>query len=498
VKETVVAEFVPVEPFDIIIFGVTGDLSRQKLLPALFHRYCDGQIDDSCRIIGVARGTMENTAFLDMVHSSCALGVADEFPEAKWRRFSKLLCYFDIDATDADADWKAVKKELATDGRPRIFYLAVAPRLYVPICEALRDAGLRNDAARVVLEKPIGSDLQSADEINKGVGAVFEESNIFRMDHYLGKETVQNLLILRFANMLFEPLWSNRSIDHIQITVAESLGVEGRDAYYDSAGAVRDIVQNHLLQLLCLIAMEPPNSLDAENVRGEKIKVLRALKGFEAENIGEQTVRAQYNAGHVDENRVPGYLDALPDNLKNSRTETYAAIKTEIANWRWAGVPFYLRTGKRMAERRSEIVIQFKSTPHNLFGEGGNQPNRLVLRLQPDEGMQLYMQVKEPGPGHMSLRSIPLDLSYARSFSAVKYPDAYERLLMDVVRGNLALFMGQEEVRAAWAWTDDLLSAWDQAGQKLEYYAAGTDGPLQASLLLDRDGRAWWDGTSAE
>ena len=485
------AEFVPVEPFDIVIFGVTGDLSRQKLLPALFHRYCDGQIDDTSRIIGVARGVMQDDAFLDLVRDSCS-AATDSFEEDKWLKFAALLDYFDIDATDEQADWDSVKGALSSDPRPRIFYLAVAPRLYVPICEALGKAGLKNASARVVLEKPIGSDLQSADEINKGVGAVFDEHHIFRMDHYLGKETVQNLLILRFANMLFEPLWSNRSIDHIQITVAETLGAEGRDAYYDSAGAVRDIVQNHLLQLLCLIAMEPPNSLDAENVRGEKIKVLRALKGFDAANIANDTVRAQYNAGHIEDNRVPGYIDSLPEALKNSRTETYAAIKTEIANWRWAGVPFYLRTGKRMAKRRSEIVIQFKSTPHNLFGDGFNQPNRLVLRLQPDEGMQLYMQVKEPGPGHMSLKSIPLDLSYARSFSTVKYPDAYERLLMDVVRGNLALFMGQEEVRAAWAWTDDLLSAWDRAEQKLEYYAAGTDGPLQASLLLDRDGRAWW------
>ena len=485
------AEFVPVEPFDIVIFGVTGDLSRQKLLPALFHRYCDGQIDDTSRIVGVARGAMHTESFLDLVRDSCT-AATDSFSEEKWKKFSALLEYFDIDATDEQADWDGLKGALANDSRPRIFYLAVAPRLYVPICEALGKAGFKNAGARVVLEKPIGSDLQSADEINTGVGAVFDEHHIFRMDHYLGKETVQNLLILRFANMLFEPLWSNRSIDHIQITVAESLGAEGRDAYYDSAGAVRDIVQNHLLQLLCLIAMEPPNSLDAENVRSEKIKVLRALKSFDAANITNDTVRAQYNAGYNGGQSVPGYVDSLPEALKNSRTETYAAIKTEIANWRWAGVPFYLRTGKRMATRRSEIVIQFKSTPHNLFGDGFNQPNRLVLRLQPDEGMQLYMQIKEPGPGHMSLKSIPLDLSYARSFSEVKYPDAYERLLMDVVRGNLSLFMGQEEVRAAWAWTDELLSAWDRAEQPLEYYAAGTDGPLQASLLLDRDGRAWW------
>lgn len=489
------AEFVPVSPFDFVIFGVTGDLSRQKLLPALFHRFCDGQIDATSRIVGVARGAMEADAFIDMVHAACD-GTA--FDADKWAAFAKLLHYYEIDALADDADWAGLGGLLSDDARDRVFYLAVAPALYVPICEALGAAGLKTELSRVVLEKPIGTDLQSAQRINDGVKTVFDESCIFRMDHYLGKETVQNLLVLRFANMLFEPLWSNRTIDHIQITVAESLGVEGRDAYYDSAGAVRDIVQNHLLQLLCLIAMEPPNSLDAENVRAEKIKVLRALKGFDATSVVRDTVRAQYQAGHIDDAPVSGYIDGLPEALKNSRTETFAAIKTEIANWRWAGVPFYLRTGKRMAARRSEIVIQFKSTPHNVFGEGHNQPNRLVLRLQPDEGMRLYMQVKEPGPGHLKLRSIPLDLSYARSFSTLTYPDAYERLLMDVVRGNLALFMGQEEVTAAWQWTDDLLTAWAESEQALSYYKAGTDGPLQASLLLDRDGRAWWDNYDME
>ena len=487
------AEFVPVDPFDIVIFGVSGDLSRQKLLPALFHRYCDGQIDASSRIIGVARSSMDKAAYLDMVRESCQAASDHELPEEMWSRFAALLSYHEIDATDPKADWQPMKDNFGGDDRPRIFYLAVGPRLYVPICQAVDAAGLKTEMSRVVLEKPIGSDLESAQLVNDGVEAVFDERNIFRMDHYLGKETVQNLLILRFANMLFEPLWSNQTIDHIQITVAETLGVEGRHDYYDKAGAVRDIMQNHLLQLLCLIAMEPPNSLDAENVRAEKIKVLKALKGFDAATVGHNTVRAQYSAGHIGDNRVDGYRDTLPDELKDSDTETYAAIKTEIANWRWAGVPFYLRTGKRMNARRSEIVIQFKSTPHNVFGEGQNQPNRLVLRLQPDEGMRLFMQVKEPGPGHMTLRSIPLDLYYARSFSTLKYPDAYERLLMDVVRGNLALFMGLEEVMAAWSWTDGLLSAWKQADQKLEHYAAGTDGPLQASLLLDRDGRAWWD-----
>lgn len=487
------AEFVPVDPFDIVIFGVSGDLSRQKLLPALFHRYCDGQIDETCRIIGVARSRMDDEVYLNMVRESCQAATDGDFPEDMWSGFAKLLRYHEIDATSQQADWQPVKESFMGDDRPRIFYLAVGPRLYVPICKAIDAAGLKTPLSRVVLEKPIGSDLESAQLVNDGVESVFDENNIFRMDHYLGKETVQNLLILRFANMLFEPLWSNQTIDHIQITVAETVGLEGRHDYYDKAGAVRDIMQNHLLQLLCLIAMEPPNSLDAENVRAEKIKVLRALKGFDAATVNENTVRAQYTRGHIGEARVKGYRDTLPEELQDSTTETYAAIKTEIANWRWAGVPFYLRTGKRMTSRRSEIVIQFKSTPHNVFGEGQNQPNRLVLRLQPDEGMRLFMQVKEPGPGHMTLRSIPLDLSYARSFSTLKYPDAYERLLMDVVRGNLALFMGHEEVMAAWAWTDDLLSAWQENDQKLEHYAAGTDGPLQANLLLDRDGRAWWD-----
>lgn len=487
------AEFIPVGPFDIVIFGVTGDLSRQKLLPALFHRYCDGQIDASSRIIGVSRSEMSEDAFLAFVQASVLDGERNKETSASWNGFSSLLSYHELDATDPKADWQSVAAKLSDDGRPRIFYLAVAPHLYVPICNALQSSGVKSSNARIVLEKPIGTDLASAQAINDGVNRVFDENSIFRMDHYLGKETVQNLLVLRFANMLFEPLWSNRTIDHVQITVAETLGVEGRHAYYDGTGAVRDIVQNHLLQLLCLIAMEPPNSLEADSVRAEKIKVLKALKGFDEKSVIHNTVRAQYRAGHIGDARVPGYQDTLPDALKDSKTETFAAIKTEIANWRWSGVPFYLRTGKRMAARRSEIVIQFKSVPHNVFGEDLNQPNRLVLRLQPDEGMRLFMQVKEPGPGVLKLRSIPLDLSYAKSFSTIKYPDAYERLLMDVVRGNLSLFMGHDEVMAAWAWTDDLLASWDRADQKLEYYTAGSDGPLQSSLILDRDGCAWWD-----
>ena len=322
---------------------------------------------------------------------------------------------------------------------------------------------------------------------------MFDEDSIFRMDHYLGKETVQNLLVLRFANTIFEPLWSNHSIDHVQITVSETLGVENRHEYYDKSGAVRDIMQNHLLQLLCLTAMEAPISLKAGDVREEKIKVLRALKGFDAQSVLKETVRGQYVSGNVEKQAVSGYTEGLPDKLKNSTTETFVAIKTEIENWRWAGVPFYLRTGKRMAARRSEIVIQFKPLPHNVFGEGIREPNRLIIRLQPDEGMRLYMQIKEPGPGHLALKSLPLDLSYAESFAEVSYPDAYERLLMDVVRGNLSLFMGHNEVEAAWQWTDNLLQSWDKANQPMETYMAGTNGPLQSAMLLDRENRAWWE-----
>jgi glucose-6-phosphate 1-dehydrogenase len=315
---------------------------------------------------------------------------------------------------------------------------------------------------------------------------------VFRIDHYLGKETVQNLMVLRFGNMLFEPLWSRNYIDHVQITVAEDLGLEGRADYYDRSGALRDMVQNHMLQLLCLTAMEPPNQLDDDDVRTEKIKVLNALMPIRGEAARKLTVRGQYKAGVKGGEAVKGYADELSGEDK-SDTETFVAIKAGIDNWRWAGVPFYLRTGKRMSHRHSDIVIQFKKTPHSLFGEGNDMANRLVIRLQPDEGVRLFVQIKEPGPGGLRVKSMPLNLSYAESFT-VRYPDAYERLLMDVVRGNLSLFMRKEEVEAAWAWVDGLIEAWEQSGDAPEAYAAGSDGPLAAAMMMDRDGRAWWEG----
>ena len=488
------AEFIPVDPFDIVIFGGTGDLSRRKLLPALYHRWLDGQIPETSCIVGTARSDMDHKDYRKMAREACEKASGESWDAKEWTKFEKLIHYVAIDATNDDADWDALKSYLTVDSkRPAVFYLATSPSLYVQICEELGKVGLSEGNTRVVLEKPIGTDLESAREINEGVGAWFEERQVFRIDHYLGKETVQTLMVLRFANMLFEPLWSRNYIDHVQITVAEDLGLEGRADYYDKSGALRDMVQNHMLQLLCLTAMEPPNNINDDDVRTEKIKVLNALTPITGEAARKLTVRGQYKAGVKGDQPVKGYLDELSADHP-SGTETFVAIKANVDNWRWAGVPFYLRTGKRMSHRHSDIVIQFKRAPHSLFGEGNDISNRLVIRLQPDEGVRLFVQIKEPGPGGLRVKSLPLNLSYAESFT-VRYPDAYERLLMDVVRGNLSLFMRKDEVEAAWTWVDGLIDAWEQSGDKPETYAAGTDGPLAAAMLMDRDNRAWWEGS---
>ncbi|KCZ94340.1 glucose-6-phosphate dehydrogenase [Hyphomonas johnsonii] len=487
------AKFIPVDPFDIVIFGGTGDLSRRKLLPALYHRWVDGQISETSRIVGTARSEMTTKAYRAMAKEACETASGANWDATAWKGFERLIEYVSIDATAPDGDWPALKASIAdAPERPCVFYLATSPRLYVSISEALGREGLVTPQSRVVLEKPIGTDLESAREINNGVGAVFAERQIFRIDHYLGKETVQNLLVLRFANILFEPIWSRNYIDHVQITVAEDLGLEGRADYYDKSGALRDMVQNHMLQLLCLTAMEPPNHLDDDDIRTEKIKVLNALTPITGEAAKRITVRGQYKAGVRGSEPVKGYLDEL-SNGHNSQTETFVAIKASIDNWRWAGVPFYLRTGKRLPSRHSDIVIQFRPTPYSLFGAGNDAVNRLVIRLQPDEGVRLYVQIKEPGPGGLRVKSLPLNLSYAESFT-VRYPDAYERLLMDVVRGNLSLFMRRDEVEAAWAWVDGLIDAWEQSGEAPEVYAAGSTGPLAAAMLMDRDGREWYQG----
>ncbi len=373
--------------------------------------------------------------------------------------------------------------------------MATAPDLYGPICRNIGAHGLATPQSRVVLEKPIGHDLFSAREVNDQVGEVFAESQTFRIDHYLGKETVQNLLALRFANSIFERLWTTDVIDHVQITVSETVGLEGRGPYYDHAGAMRDMVQNHLMQLLCLMAMEPPVSLDADRVRDEKLKVLRALRPIEPHEVPALTVRGQYTAGAVDGRPVPGYLTDLGGAAASS-TETFVALKAEVHSWRWANVPFYLRTGKRLPQKVSEIVVQYRALPFSIFPVeiAELQPNRLVIRLQPEEGMRLEMMTKEPGPGGLRLSPTALDISFEKTFG-IRYPDAYERLLMDTVRGNATLFMRRDEVEAAWAWVEPMLETWEARADHPRPYSAGSWGPTAAIALIERDGRTWHEGT---
>lgn len=483
---------IPVDAFVLVVFGATGDLSRRKLLPAMFQRDAAGQLPEAADIFGVARGQSANDEFVALARAAVEEHVpaAERHPE-EVERFLKRLHYVPVDAT-GDGGWAELAEQLKPfKDRIIVFYLATGPALFGPICERLGRFGLADGDARVVVEKPVGKDGESARAVNDAIGAVFPEERVYRIDHYLGKETVQNLMALRFANGLFEPLWNAAHIDHVQITVAESLGVEGRAGYYDTAGALRDMVQNHMLQLLCLVAMEPPGHLAADSVRDEKLKVLRALKPVGAADW----VRGQYRAGASEGGPVPGYLDELGEAA--SQTETFVALKAEIENWRWAGVPFYLRTGKRLAERESEIVITFRPVPHSVFGPhaGPILPNRLVIRLQPDEGVKLWLMIKDPGPGGMRLRPVPLDMSFASTFN-VRNPDAYERLVLDVVRGNQTLFMRRDEVEAAWAWIDPILEAWSQSAEPPKPYTAGTWGPSAAIALIEREGRTWMDGGS--
>ena len=484
--------FVPVDPFEIVVFGGTGDLARRKLIPSLYHRFCDGQIPNESKIIGASRSKLTRDEYLKMIKDAYQEFTPDaDLSSDKWNSFCELVDYVAIDVT-TDKDWAELGEKLdASETLIRVFYLAMPPALFSNICQGLKVASLAHRQSRVVLEKPLGHDFKSADEINEAVGKVFSEKRIYRIDHFLGKETVQNLLVLRFGNVLLEPLWDRDSIEHIEITVAESIGAGGRGAYYDKSGALRDMVQNHMLQLLCLIMMEAPGSTAADALRLEKIKVLRALAPITAKNVKETTVRGQYVKGKVDGKIAPDYLTDV--DTEESDTETYIAIHAKVDNWRWQGVPVYLRTGKRMSARWSEIIIQFKPVPHSIFGEGiPVNPNKLVIRLQPDEAVNLWMEIKEPGAGGLRLKTLPLNLSYADNFT-VRYPDAYERLLMDVVRGNLSLFMRRDEVEAAWVWCDGILNAWKEVEQAVSYYPAGSNGPDDAKRMLAGQGDHWSD-----
>ena len=485
-----------VEPFDCIVFGATGDLTLRKLMPALYNRYRDGQIPESARIIGAARSDYNDDSFRSRTLDALGKHVAKpDQDKAVADRFAQHVHYARGDA-GKEGGLDALTALLAEHpDRIRVFYLATSPDLYGPICDNLKAAGLVTEHSRVVLEKPIGHDLASARQINDVVGAVFSEDQTFRIDHYLGKETVQNLLALRFANVVFERIWNADVIDHVQITVGETVGVEGRGDYYDNSGALRDMVQNHLMQLLCLLAMEPPTSLGADAVRDEKMKVLRALKPIPRYQVGQVTVRGQYSHGAVEGKSVPGYLADLGEG-RTSRTETFVAIKAEIQNWRWVGVPFYLRSGKRLPQKVSEIVVQFRGAPFNVFqreaADDMLSPNKLIIRLQPHEGMKLELMTKSPEPGGLHLSPTKLDISFEKAF-ATRYPDAYERLLMDSVRGNPTLFMRRDEVEAAWSWVEPIIEAWDETREPPRLYPAGSWGPTSAIALIERDGRTWYE-----
>src|SRR4051812_3306090 len=488
---------IPVMPerCDFTVFGGTGNLALGKLLPALYQSDLEGHLPEDTRIIGVSLSDLDDDTYRAAVHDALLEHVGDLDDDVAERLLGRLR-HVRLDIQDP-ADWHRLfgllKDRPHAEDTVRVYYLAVAPRLFGPICRSLGEGGMTDAPARVVLEKPIGHDLASARAINAVVGEVFDESQIFRIDHYLGKESVQNLLVTRFANTLLEPLWNSSWIDHIQITAAESLGVGTRGDYYDKSGALRDMLQNHLLQVLCLVAMEPPTYIDRETVRDEKLKVLQALKPPSAGEIKRNTVTGQYGPGLADGAVVDGYRNDAEN--PGSTTETFVAVKAEINNWRWAGVPFYLRTGKRMSRRYSEIVVQFKPVPLPMFpgSEGASEPNRLVISLQPDEEMRLELTAKEPGPGGIRMRPVSLALNYTHAFQRSS-PDAYERLLMDVVRGDPTLFMRRDEVEAAWSWAEPILRQWQESARVPRLYPAGTDGPVDAATLLERDGRRWHEG----
>lgn len=490
------AQLLPVDSFDLIIFGGAGDLAQRKLMPALFRRDRDAQLPPDSRILAVGRSPIELEDYRALVLLALRENLGDDAVDsALWQQFSARLDYIDLDAADATTWSPLVDRLRGHEQKIRAVYLATPPALFGAIANAMQANDLMTQRMRIVLEKPVGRDYESARAINDEVGRCFSENQIFRIDHYLGKETVQNLLALRFGNSLFEPLWRREVIDHVQITVAEDLGVGARGDFYNDIGALRDMVQNHLLQLVCLVAMEPPSSLDDDAVRDEKLKVLRALQPIADAAVPANTVRAQYAAGAINGEAVDGYLDELgADTNQDTETETFVALKLEINNWRWSGVPFYLRTGKRLHEKHSEIVIQFKPVPHAIFdARYDTRPNQLSIRLQPDEGVKMSIMAKEPGPGSFELRPVSLDLSFVETFG-IGYTNAYERLLIEVLRGNPALFMRRDEIEAAWQWVDSIIAGWKESRQPVENYVAGSWGPTASAKLLDRDNRSWTVG----
>jgi glucose-6-phosphate 1-dehydrogenase len=478
----------------LLLFGATGDLAQRMLLPSLFGLSVDGLLPDALSIVATARSAHDDAGFRIFAGEALRRYVPPErLTDEALERFLQRVRYVPVDAGKPE-HFHALAEAVGPTDRGLAIFLSTAPSLFSATIDGLAGAGLTGDRVRIGLEKPLGYDMTTSRAINDDVAKVFPETRIFRIDHYLGKETVQNLLALRFANSLFEPLWNAGGIDHVQITVSETVGLEGRVGFYDGAGAIRDMVQNHMLQLMALVAMEPPGRFDATSVRDEKVKVLRSLRKIDRAPAPTHSVIGQYGAGAVAGGPVPGYLDELG---KPSNTETFVAIKANIDNWRWKGVPFYLRTGKRLPSRQSEIFIQFKGVPHSIFGSRGAvvQPNKLIIRLQPDENVRLMLMAKEPGLDQdgLHLREVPLDIALPNAFADSRRRIAYERLLLDLVEGDQTLFVRRDEVEAQWEWIDAIRDGWAASAMKPKLYTAGTWGPSAAIGLTERDGVTWHD-----
>lgn len=483
-----------VKPFDIVIFGGTGDLALRKLIPALYRAYREGQLSPGTRIYSCCRSTDAMECYLETSSLSLQEHLnPEEFNVAAWEEFKAYLFPTLLDISVLDGKWENLRESMDSDiDRVRVFYLAIPPAIFGTSCQNLAEVGLITDKSHLVVEKPLGYDTASADKINTEIAKYFVEKNIYRIDHYLGKDTVQNLMAIRFTNLIFEQLWNAKSIDHVQISISETVGLEGRAGFYNDAGALRDMVQNHLLQLLCLVAMEPPNKIEATSIQAEKIKVLSALRPMIGSDVAQHTVRGQYVAGSYEGQLVPGYLEELGSS--NSHTETFVALRVFIDNWRWARVPFYLRTGKRMKERSAEIVIQFKDVPHRVYenSAGPLSPNRLVIRLQPEESIQLTMMSKNLENMDMQLQPATLNLNFSETYKKL-HSDAYKRLILDAAAANTSLFIHRDEVACAWKWIDPIIDAWKKTDAAPSLYRAGTWGPEESDELLAQDGRSWFN-----
>jgi glucose-6-phosphate 1-dehydrogenase len=475
----------------IVIFGATGDLARTMLFPSLYFLDADGLLTADLAIVGTARAQIDDAAFVEQIRKAVSDRIGAQFSEEVWARFARRLAYAAGDAQKDDV-YKTIAAKLGHAGEI-VYYLATSPDFFGTIASHLKAAGLAHKGSRICVEKPLGHDLASCLKIESELEKAFSEDRIFRVDHYLGKETVQNLMALRFANTLFEPLWNKDSIEHVQITVAETVGAGGRWSYYDSYGALRDIVQNHLLQLLCLVAMEPPANLEPDSVRNEKVKVIRSLRPIGANEVEQQTVRGQYTKGFSAEGAVAGYTEEKDG--KASDTETFVALAAHVDNWRWAGVPFYLRTGKRLANRNTQIVVQFRPVPHSIFLRRGMVANRLTIRLQPEEEISLSLMNKTPSLQHggMELKPLSLNLNLIDAYKKTRRRIAYERLLLDALDGRQTLFVRRDETEAAWSWIDCIVDGWRERDVKTLPYAAGTSGPPAQYALTKQHGDVWAD-----